>query len=139
MIGSIRWNVALGLSGMILTMLISLGNNVIWTTTIRSLYSFVILFLIGFLIRWILGTIVGINKMSINEESLSQKEEKNLGSTVDLSTPDENEAINQSLKMNLEASTKETKFAPLNPPKLASKDTIDTETMVNAIRHMSED
>lgn len=137
MIGSIRWNLAFGIVGLILTFIFSLGNNVFMTVLLRSIYSFVILFVVAFLLRFILGSVIGLNDMKV-VDSTRTSSNAHLGGHVDFSTPDEEEAITQSLNMNLQQSNK-TDFSPLNPPRLASKDKLDSEEMAHALRHMSEE
>ncbi|MEK3722188.1 hypothetical protein [Paenibacillus sp. FSL H8-0034] len=137
MIGTIRWNLLLGAVSFVVTLSTSLINNIWSTALIRSCYSFVLLFLLVFLVRWILGTFAGIDKIIDTDGA----EDDSKGSTLDLTTPDEEESLNQMLKGSRDphASEGENGFAPLNPPKLTSKVNLETGDMVQALRQMSEE
>lgn len=137
MLGSIRWNLVLSIVGFVLTFVFSLGNNVLITALLRAIYSFAILFVAGFILRFVLGSIIGLNDLEPVDQTQTN-DDPHLGGHVDLSTPDEDEAIAQTLKMNLQQSNK-AEFSPLNPPKLASKDKLDPEELAQAVRHMSEE
>jgi hypothetical protein len=136
MIGSLRWNFLVGIFGMFLTTLFSLNHNLFLTSLLRGIYSFIILFVFCFFIRWFLGTILEMNPMD-STTSLGSEEDQHKGSHVDLSTPDGDELISPSLQD--ESASEEEDFSHLNPPKLASKNKMDPEEMVKAIRKMSED
>jgi hypothetical protein len=128
MIGTIRWNLALGCFGFILNYMLSFSSNVFSTAFTRSLISGVILFLLAFLFRWFLGTIFD-----------PAPAEPNVGNKFDFITPDESAEIHHLIRSDIEAEKEESVFAPLNPPKLVSKQNLDPEEMVKALRHMSED
>jgi energy-coupling factor transporter transmembrane protein EcfT len=128
MIGSIRWNIALGLIGFILTFFVSISNNIFSTTILHSLYSGLILFIVAFIFRWFFGTLF-----------MESPSEKHIGSQLNLITPDETDEIHQLMRGDQEIDREPSEFTPLNPPKLVSKRNLDPEEMVKAIRHMSED
>jgi hypothetical protein len=129
MIGSIRWNIILGIFGFFLTFIFSLANNVFSTSFMHSLYSGIILFLVAFIFRWFFGTV-------FNETPT----ETHIGNKLDLITPDESNEIHQLIRKDNEmADMEQSDFTPLNPPKLVSKRSLDPEELVKAIRHMSED
>lgn len=136
MIGTVRWNFIVGLTGMVLTTLFSLSHNLFFTSLLRGFYSFIILFIVVFFLRWLLEVIWGLNSMELDTSSHSE-DDQHIGSHVDLSTPDEN-AVDTSSAKNDSISKKEN-FEPLNPPKLASTNEMDPEEMVKAIRQMSDD
>jgi hypothetical protein len=126
MIGSIRWNITLGIFGFFLTFLLSISNNIFSTSFLHSLYSGIILFLVAFIFRWFFGTLF-----------MEASDEKHIGNHLDLITPDESDEIHQLIR---DSDVEEQfEFTPLNPPKLVSKGNMDPEEMVKAIRHMSED
>jgi hypothetical protein len=128
MIGSIRWNIALGVFGFLLTFIFSVTKNVFSTSFIHSLYSGIILFLVAFIFRWFFGTV-------FNETPT----ETHVGNKLDLITPDESDEIHQLMRNDNETDSEQSDFTPLNPPKLVSKRNLDPEELVKAIRHMSED
>ncbi|TBL77752.1 hypothetical protein [Paenibacillus thalictri] len=141
MIGSIRWNLVLGLITFICTGLFSFSSN-IWTTTLlNSVYSFVLVFALVFLVRWFLGTVIGLNKVLAEETELSQAEEAIKGTALDVVTPDEGDSINQLLKDGLgpQAKSNDDSFAPLAPPKLKSKTDLEPDDLAKALRQMSEE
>lgn len=137
MIGSIRWNFIVAAISFFITFLTSSLNNIWSTTLIRSCYSFLLLFVIVFLFRWVLGTFAGLDKIA----EIDSMPDENKGNALDVTTPDEEESLNQMLKDSLDPNTNEgePRFAPLKPPKLSSKANIETGDMVQALRHMSEE
>jgi hypothetical protein len=130
MIGTILWNIVLGVFGFILSFIISISNNIFTTALKNGIYSGIILFLVAFLFRWIFGTLLLITPV-----------ESHIGNKLDLITPDESDEIHQLLRNDKEKEkeTESSDFMPLNPPKLVSKRVSDPEEMVKALRHMSED
>ncbi|QGQ96253.1 hypothetical protein EHS13_15885 [Paenibacillus psychroresistens] len=128
MIGTILWNVVLGVFGFILSFIISIPNNIFTTALKNGIYSGIILFLVAFLFRWIFGTLL-----------LTAPGETHIGNKFDLITPDESDEIHQLIRNDKEKEAESSEFIPLNPPKLVSKRVLEPEEMVKAIRHMSED
>jgi hypothetical protein len=128
MIGSIRWNLVLGIFGFILSFILSSSTNIFTSALKHGLYSGIILFLVAFIFRWFFGTLILANPV-----------ETHIGNKLDLITPDESDEIHQLLRKENEKETEQTDFIPLNPPKLVSKRVLDPEEMVKALRQMSED
>ncbi len=141
MIGSNKWNVALGLFGFLLTFLLSVMHNEWLTSLIRGFYSSITLFVLTYGFRWLLGTVAGLktwNAHSAQEHSEKAKEGGDeIGNLVDVTTPDDEWSLNHTLKMNLQSSGSH--FSPLNPPKLASKHQLESEDLAKALRHLSEE
>lgn len=138
MIGTWRWNVIFGTLTMFLTFLLSLTNNVLTTALVRSLYGFVVLFVLTYVIRWMLGTLAGINQYSeLDKQSSEEIESSN--SNIDLQTPDDMDSLNDLLKNQLMGADAKPTFSPLQPPKLVSKDKLDSESLANSLRQLSED
>jgi energy-coupling factor transporter transmembrane protein EcfT len=140
MMGTIRINFIVGTVAFILTFALSIGSNIWVTTLLRSLYSFVIIFLIVFLCRYVLGTVAGLNRMPATNEQ--QPDEQHKGTAFDAVTPDEDEVLRQMLKGSEEPKTAEQEdvvFAPLNPPKLSTKGNLEAEQLAQALRRMSEE
>ncbi|CAG7623750.1 hypothetical protein ACFQI7_04210 [Paenibacillus allorhizosphaerae] len=139
MIGSIRWNFIVGGIAFFLTFLLSIGSNIWLTTFLRSLYSFLFLFVLVFGFRYLLGTFAGLNGLSVLDTEPADEEGK--GTSVDALTPDEEEELHLLLKqsMNSNGSPQSMEFSPLNPPKLSTKVDAGPEELAQAVRRMSED
>jgi hypothetical protein len=124
MIGNWKWNVALGLTGMVITLLANIGSNLLFTSVLRSLYVFVLLFVFGFVIRLILGrlTAAGADFPEADSgEKTGQQDEPWKGTNIDMSTPEEDG------------------FTPLVPPKMnGDAQGEDPAKIARVIRHMSE-
>ncbi|PZD93346.1 hypothetical protein DNH61_22160 [Paenibacillus sambharensis] len=139
MLGSVRWNLVIGGAGMLLTFLVSLGKNGFAISSLRGLYAFIALFLIGFLFRAVLSLIVGGSPAPVMETSSA-----GLGGQVDAVTPDEGEDLNDLLKSQLEGSlepdrSEENAFKPFEPKRLVSTQNKNPEELANALRHLSEE
>ena len=96
MIGTWRWNAIFGTLTMVLTFLLSLTNDVPTTALNRSLYGFVVLFVLTYVIRWMLGTLAGMNQYS--EQDKLRHHDELLNSNIDLQTPDDLDSLNNLLK-----------------------------------------
>ena len=135
-----RWNVVLGGIGFFLTLLFSMAHNPWLTTMVRSLYSFIILFLVAFLLRWLLRSIAGLKQ--VNEPSASPEQGKAdvRGQHFDQVTPEDHPLPHQKSADDEQLDSKrQDNFAPLQPPKLMSKSKADAEEVVKAVRHWSEE
>ncbi|EXX91268.1 hypothetical protein BG53_11785 [Paenibacillus darwinianus] len=139
MLGSVRWNLASGISGMLLTFLASFGNNGFAVSCLRGLYAFIAFFMLGYLIRVVLRGIVGT---APSEDWPDIQADPSVGGQVDFSTPDEGEDLNGLLRAQLDgsdnASGEAVGFAPFQPKKLASTQNLDPEELANALRHLSD-
>jgi hypothetical protein len=145
MIGNLRWNITFGVIGFIFPFIFSLGANPLSTILLRSFYSMVIMFAFGFCIRWILGTVAGLNSLRNGSDSA---EEKHVGVNINAVTPIEDESLHEIIKQNVthnrSTSTEElNSFSPLHPPKLVTKDNdkpdqLQPEKLAEAIRHLSD-
>lgn len=139
MLGTWRWNAGLGLLGAGLTILFSIGNNPLPTMLVRSLYAFLAFFALAYAARAVLALILRPPAMALHDGE--QPEEK--GASLDLSTPDDPEELNELLKSQLKggaetgSAQETTEFRPLNPPQLVSTDNKKPEQMANAIRHLT--
>ena len=140
MIGTIRWNALIGGLGAAATFISSYSNNILTTTLLRTLYSFVILFALVFVFRWVLGTVIG-GSNPLRDHAGPQPEDAIRGQRIDFTTPDEPSGLSgesdSPARDNREQD--ESGFSPLNPPKLATRNKVDSEEMVKALRHLSED
>ncbi|CAN7469655.1 hypothetical protein LJR153_003215 [Paenibacillus sp. LjRoot153] len=142
MIGTIRINLIVALLVGIFTFTLSIGNNLFLSSCIKAGYSFLILFVVTFGFRWVLGLLIG--PVSSLEVSSLENSSSEVGQNLDLSTPDEDEETRQLMKSNHTNQTKDAhsndmQFSPLNPPKLVTKNNLDPEQLAGALRRMSED
>lgn len=135
MIGTIRWNLVVASAAMIITFLFSIANNVFNTSLFRSFYSFAILFLLIFLVRWLLGTVANLKTLFQQTGEYTSTQEEHLGQHINISTPEEIESIQEMMKEH--GGTQP--FSPLEPPRLVSKEKLDPEELAKALRHLSED
>lgn len=141
MAGNIRWNIAIGLCGMSMTFMFTFSNNVFSTTILRSLYSFIILFAMTYVFRWMMGAIAENKGLPDGkaDEGHSREEEPHKGNHVDISTPNEENSLQALLKQNLQSSDEDAQFTALHPVKLVTKDKLNPEELTQALRHLSED
>lgn len=137
MVGTWRWNVVLGSFTLIFTFLVSMSNNVLTTALVRCVYGFVVVFVITYVIRWMLGTLAGMNRFT--EKAHFHTTDELAGTSIDLVTPDDDSSINNLLKDQLMNTDVELNFSSLQPPKLVSKDKLDSESLANSLRQLSED
>lgn len=142
MIGSIRWNFIIGGIAFLFTFAFSIGNNIWWTTFLRSCYSFAILFILVFFCRWLLGTFAGFNQWNASETEQNDGDSDGMkGAVFDAITPpDQDEELHQMLKKRVDAPMlDEEPFSPLNPPKLSTKFSESPELLAQAVRRMTEE
>lgn len=145
MVGSIRWNFIAGCVGFVTTFLASITSNILTTTLLRSLYSALILFAIVFVLRFILGIALaegGQPGKPAAPDSAKEGAEALKGQHFDFTTPDVDQVSNlvdPASGQALSGQAEETGFTPLNPPKLKTKKELDSQDLVQAIRHLSED
>ena len=142
MIGTIRINLIVASLACMFTFALSISNNLFLSSCIKSGYSFLILFVVTFGFRWVLGLLIG--SVSSLEDSSQGDSSSAVGQNLDLSTPDEDEETRQMMKSNHTNNTNdlhlnEVQFSPLNPPKLVTKNNLDPEQLAGALRRMSED
>ncbi|WP_239716158.1 hypothetical protein [Paenibacillus sp. 19GGS1-52] len=138
MIGNIVINLIFGLLGFIFTFFINYGNNLLLTSFIRGILGFIIWFVLAFLLRWVLGSIVQQNLPPIDSDSNNEVGDEELGSQLDISTPNEDEELINLLKPQPgQGSGKSDGFTPLQPPKLVSLK--DPEELAKAVRHLKEE
>lgn len=130
--GNLLFNLVFGAVGFVLTLLISLGNNLFMTSLIRGLISFVIWFLLAFLLRWVWGV---VSVPEAEHEAAAAEQER--GTRFDMTTLDESDELNDLLTPRPASDQEDGKgFTPLNPPKLVSAK--DPEELAKAVRHLSE-
>lgn len=136
-----RWNFLLGALGCLLTLLFSMSENPWLTTMVRSIYSFVTLFAFGFFFRWLLGTIVGLKRLDFQLEDTNQAVNDHRGQHFDQVTPMDQDIPLASGEMDAQSENidqKQAGFSPLRPPKLESKEKLDSKELAQAVRHFSD-
>jgi hypothetical protein len=119
------------------TFLLSVGNNFLTTTLLHSLYGFIIMFGVCFVVRWVLGTFAGIKEFEQSAASKALRDGK--GEAVDSVTPGDEEELNQLLKNNMNgADSSGSEFTLLKPKKLTALPE-DPEELAQALRRLSEE
>ncbi len=141
MIGTWRWNVTLSLCGVVLTLLFSIGSNGLEVTAFRCVYAFIAFFALAYLFRALLAVILQPSSPMLAEIAAAEASESK-GNSVDFSTPDETNELNELLKSQLDGSSIAVKaepslFQPLSPPKLISTQNKEPEELAKAIRHLT--
>lgn len=134
MIGTVRWNLIVGLGGFLLTFFMSMSENFIWRALLHGVYSFLILFAVVYALRWVLGTLAGLKNVAAPNESADAL----AGQAVNETTPDDQEMLNQMLKDQLSAGSDDP-FIPLQPKKLVSVSDTAPEKLAGALRQMKEE
>lgn len=78
MIGTLRWNFAVAGVGALLTLALSWPKNSWLTALLDACQAFAVLFLLGFAVRWLLGTVFGLKEKPPGK-----------GAVIDFTTPDD--------------------------------------------------
>ena len=142
MFGSVRINFLAGIIGLILTFFVSYNNNLLSTSLFRSGAAFIIWFLLAFLLRLVLGSILAPPPDKGGVDSLEDGHEMK-GAQFDVVAPNDEEALKDILNYaqpepneeKKKQSAVESGFEPLNPPKIVR--TKDAEELAQAVRHLS--
>ena len=100
MIGTIRINVIVASLAGLFTFALSIGNNLFLSTCLKSVYSFLILFVLTFGFRWVLGVLIGAEHAASSHQHANQRRFV-CWSNLDLTTPDEDEETRELMKANL--------------------------------------
>lgn len=153
MIGTILWNIGIGLvSGLLSFTLAVMNHNLLLTALIRGLVVFVVMFALTFVFRWLLALI--LTDLDAGKEEDEQIE----GKMIDLSTPEDDielpklskdgeadnkqgeQAVNGSQKVQ---GSEQPHFEPFNPPRIIRTDDkkdepMQTEQLVEAVRRLTE-
>lgn len=143
--GTWRWNVIFGLMGLGLTVLFSIGNNPLSVMMLRGLYALIAFFLLAYPARFIMALI--LRPPAIIGEAAESDDAK--GNTLDMTTPDEGEDLNDLLKSQLQGGQAEQEqggsdkheadpnFRPLTPPQFVSSTNKQPEDLAKALRHLT--
>lgn len=57
-IGSIRWNILIGLATAFITFWAAIIHNVFFTAFVRALIAFTLFFVLSFALRWVMGLVI---------------------------------------------------------------------------------
>lgn len=142
MFGNIRINFFAGIIGLIITFFVSFSSNLLSTSLFRAGAAFMIWFLLAFLLRLVLGSILASPPDKGGEGNLEEGPETK-GAQLDVIAPNDDEALKDILNYaqaepqeeEKKQSAVESGFEPLNPPKLVR--TKDAEELAQAVRHLS--
>ncbi|UQZ32093.1 hypothetical protein C2I18_00125 [Paenibacillus sp. PK3_47] len=133
----IQISLIFGAIGFMFTFFTNYGHNLLGTSLIRGVLGFFIWFVLAFLLIWVLGFIIKQSEVPEAAGAYTESNEE-LGSNVDIRTPDEDEELINLLKPKpAEESGKNEDFTPLTPPKLVSMK--DPEELAKAVRHLKEE
>ncbi|GAA3406605.1 hypothetical protein ACFFNY_24455 [Paenibacillus hodogayensis] len=136
MIGTLRWNIIVGLVGFTLTFALSVSRNYMSRALLQGFYSFIILFAVVFALRWIMGTLIGLKGVAPQ----AGEDRGHIGQAVNEATPDDRDELNGMLKEQLNRSEPDgdDSFVPLQPQKLATVSETEPEQLAQALRHLKE-
>ncbi|WP_166237927.1 hypothetical protein [Paenibacillus turpanensis] len=142
MIGSIRWNLGSGLAVAAVVFLVSIQGNPFVLSLLRSLYSFAMIFIFVFGIRYAFGTLLKAEPNSSGGDSNHGK-----GGSVDYVTPPDDldvKGLYQSSESDSEQHSAEAEesddFVPFQPPRIVRKEeNVDPEELAKAIRSKLSD
>ncbi|MFC4598965.1 hypothetical protein [Cohnella hongkongensis] len=140
--GSWRFTIGFGVFGALLTCVISLSNNPLGTTLLRSLYAFLAFAALALALSFVLGQLLAPGKPA----AAAAESGPDRGSVLDLTTPDEGEALSEMLKEQWtdgrpEATADEEVkgFQPLQPKRVVSLDNPNPEEVAQAIRRLTDE
>jgi hypothetical protein len=136
MAGIWKWIAGFGAGGAVLIFLLSAWRNPIGTTLLRSVYAFVAFAALAGALRLLLGRYL---VPQTGQPAPEEPEER--GRHLDLTTPDEEEALNQLIREQWTGGSprdQAAEFKPLNPKRLVTLDHVTPEELASAVRRMSE-
>lgn len=135
----LRYHFYFALAGLLLTFLISVGDNPLNTTILRSLYCFAAFLVLSFAARWLFGKLLTVSPEPHEvpgTTAASSQPQDDKGQHVDLVTPEDGEQ-NGSLQ-NSGDDIPPADFKPLQLPKLATTDNLDPDELAKALRHLKD-
>ncbi len=141
--GSWRFTIGFGVFGALLTCVISLSNNPLGTTLLRSLYAFLAFAALALAAGFVLGQLLSPGKQLAASGADASPDR---GSMLDLTTPDEGEALSEMMKEQWADGKPETTkdegvkdFQPLQPKRVVSLDNPNPEEVAQAIRRLTDE
>jgi len=142
MSGTWRFKVGFGAFGALLIFFISLSNNPIGTTLLRSLYGFIAFAALAFAVGFVLDQLL----VPGNKPAATDSEDGERGGALDLVTPDDGESLSEMMKEQWTGGKREAAqeeaikgFQPLQPKRLVSLDNPNPEEVVQAIRRLTDE
>lgn len=127
MAGTIVVNVCLGMIAFAITLVTALSGNVLFVSFERAVYAFILFFLLGFPMRWLIGRLFPPSEA-----------EEATGSHIDLVTPEDQSEIEP--QNDADDPEPEEGFVPFQATRIERKDEEAEATKIaNAIRRFTDD
>lgn len=139
MSGKLGYYLLFGFIGFLITYAVSAGNNLFTTSFIRGLIAFAVWFLLAFAANWVITFLKEQEPRPDVRDLTDALKEQDKGASLDLTTPDQSEELNDLLKQTPKDQSQTQEFTPLNPPKLVKTlDDKDPEELAKVVRHLTD-
>lgn len=139
MSGKMGYYLLFGFIGFLITYAVSAGNNLFMTSFIRGLIAFAVWFLLAFAANWVVTFLKEQEPRPDVRDLTDALKEQDKGTSLDLTTPDQSEELNDLLKQTPNDQSQTQEFTPLNPPKLVKTlDDKDPEELAKVVRHLTD-
>jgi len=139
MSGKLGYYLLFGFIGFLITYAVSAGNNLFATSFIRGLIAFAVWFLLAFAANWVITFLKEQDPRPDVRDLTDALKEQDKGASLDLTTPDQSEELNDLLKQTPKDQSQTQEFTPLNPPKLVKTlDDKDPEELAKVVRHLTD-
>lgn len=139
MSGKMGYYLLFGFIGFLITYAVSAGNNLFMTSFIRGLIAFAVWFLLAFAANWVITFLKEQEPRPDVRDLTDALKEQDKGTSLDLTTPDQSEELNDLLKQTPKDQSQTQEFTPLNPPKLVKTlDDKDPEELAKVVRHLTD-
>ncbi|GIO83819.1 hypothetical protein J25TS5_07510 [Paenibacillus faecis] len=139
MSGKLGYYLLFGFIGFLITYAVSAGNNLFMTSFIRGLIAFAVWFLLAFAANWVITFLKEQEPRPDVRDLTDALKEQDKGASLDLTTPDQSEELNDLLKQTPKDQSQTQEFTPLNPPKLVKTlDDKDPEELAKVVRHLTD-
>ncbi len=140
--GSWRFTIGFGAFGALLICLLSLSNNPLGTSLLRGLYAFLAFAALALVVGFVLGQLLATGKPAPSGAEVPPDR----GSVLDLTIPDEGEALSEMMKEQWADGKSATatdgeavSFQPLQPKRVVSLDNPNPEEVAQAIRRLTDE
>ncbi|MEF2965188.1 hypothetical protein V3851_05025 [Paenibacillus sp. M1] len=141
MSGKIRIYFLFGFIGFLVTYAVSAGNNLFTTSLFRGLIGFAAWFALSYAAGWVINFLKEQETPPDVKELAAKLDEEEIGSSLDITTPDQNDELIDLLKQTPDNGQQGEEFTPLQPPKLVKTQgdgDKDPEELAKAVRHLTE-
>lgn len=139
MSGKLGYYLLFGFIGFLITYAVSAGSNLFTTSFIRGLIAFAVWFLLAFAANWVITFLKEQDPRPDVRDLTDALKEQDKGASLDLTTPDQSEELNDLLKQTPKDQSQTQEFTPLNPPKLVKTlDDKDPEELAKVVRHLTD-